>query len=236
MSDTAQPAAALRNSDPLSVKQLESELLLENEDAMQRLAELLKQFDQWDKLPVVNTKDNAEAMADFLEQVKNLHEMVDDRRDKRKRPYDACATLIQNVLKKGIIDVLAERKKPLAAKMTVWLEKQKEIAKVKALVALQDAKKALDEAKTPDEVKAAIKAAKEAEKSAKGAGLKTDFGASQSLTGTWGYDVEDITKVPAKYLVVDNAAVMAVLRTGTEAAPVHIPGLKTKRVNQAVGR
>lgn len=227
------PAATLPNFDPLNETVMTDILNQEAEDVVARLKELDPKFDEWMKIGDITTRQDAEDLTDFLEQVSKLNKTADDRREKRKIPYDAISKVIQKVYKHAVMDVLATKAAPLKQRLNVWLDKQKEIAKAAAQVEIEAAQRAVAAATTPAEIKAASHMLKEAQKKGKSAGIKTDFGSTAHQTSRWDFDVTDITKVPAKFLTVDRTAVMAFIGTGTVENPVTIEGILVKRSTSA---
>lgn len=224
------------NSDPMNAEQLLSSIAFENEDLLAKVTAIVATAEEWGKLDTLRDAEDAEDLTNFMSQVGNALDMADKRRDLRKRPYDECAKVVQKFFKEKAIDLLVSKKEALKKKLLVpYLEKVKKANEAEAARRAAAAQAAIDAAKTPEEVKVATKDLKSAKTFAKSTGIKTDFGAKTHLTMTWSYEVMDIAKVPAKYLVVDNAALMAVIRTGTEEKPVEIPGILVKRVANSAG-
>lgn len=62
--------------------------------------------------------------------------------------------------------------------------------------------------------------------------IRTQMGSTTALRDNWVYSVDDITKVPAAYLLVNDALVKAVIRTGTR----EIPGLTIRNEPKAAIR
>jgi hypothetical protein len=65
--------------------------------------------------------------------------------------------------------------------------------------------------------------------------VRGQFGATASVRETWGYEIEDITKVPAEYLTVDAKMVRAVLADRDPKTKVprrKIPGIRWVRSQQ----
>lgn len=220
-----------RNFDPLNETQLAEALAFENEDVIARAAEILKTADEWDSVPTIDSKEDAEDLTDFLTQMGSCFDTADDRRDKRKRVYDGPAKIVQKFFKDRVLDILEPRRKALKAKLNVYLDKIKAENQARALVALQEANRLMEEAKTAEQVTEAAKLVKKSQTLAKSAGIKTDFGSKAHQTSRWDFEVRDIAQVPSKFLKIDEVAIRAYMSTGTEASPVAIPGILVKRVS-----
>lgn len=238
MSDTTPTGPQLRNSDPLNADQLLEELQLQNEDLLKRAAELLKTAAEWQSAPPISSEQEAEDLAAFMKQVSALageKGTANSRREIQKKPYTTCADVVQRYYMDKLIKPFMTPMIDLKAKANSWLEKKRLAAEEKRKQEEAAARAKLEQARTAEEVKAAAKDLKQATAPAKAGAVKSDFGASLHQTSRWDFDVVDITKVPAKFLIVDRAAVMAYIRTGKPENPVTIPGINVKRVTQAVG-
>ena len=56
-----------------------------------------------------------------------------------------------------------------------------------------------------------------------------DFGSVTSLRTTWGFEVDDLTKVPATYLLLNEQMVRAAIRTAPKkdgVPQINIPGIR----------
>lgn len=217
------------NFDPLSEEQLLATLTDENSDVVKRAKALTDTCDAWDKVAVIETAKTAEALTEFLSQIGTCTETAETRRKAKKGVYDVCAKVVQKFFKADLMDGLETRATPLRKKLNTYLDGVRKAKEAEAKRLEDEARAKLAAAATSAEVKAATSDLKGAQKFAKSAGIKTDFGASAHQTMRWGFDIEDITKVPTKFMVIDVTAVMAFIRTGTPENPVTIPGLKVKR-------
>lgn len=220
---------ALKNFDPLNDTALQDALKFENDDLVQRGKELAAAAEEWGKVKEISTPETAEAMTDFLSQVAQFIKDADARRDKKKRIYDTCAKTVQTFFKGSILDVVSPSMPALKMLLNRYLERERQRKAAEAEKARQDALAKAQAATTPDEVKAAAKDLKIADRVGKAA-IKSDFGSSAHQSSRWDFEIEDITKVPLKFMAIDRAAVMAYIKTGTEKEPVKIDGIKIKRV------
>ena len=244
MTDTQTAAPALRNFDPLDSVALAESLVLENQDLIDRAAELKKVAEEWIAAGAIQDETEAEDLAAFLKQINNLvgdKGTANVRRTTMKTPYDTCAGVVQRFFidqVKNVLDTTGDKKSlrnQLLGLANGWLTKKRLDDEKKKAEEAAAARAALESAKTAEEVKAASKQLQEAVAPPKAGKVKSDFGAGIHQTSRWDFDVIDITKVPQKFLVVDRTAVMAYIKTGTEKDPVKIEGITVKRVTGAVG-
>ena len=229
-------APALPNFDPMNEEVLGAALADENQDLIKRAADLLKTGADWLEQPDIDNDDDAQDLAEYIKQLSMLSGekgVANVRRETRKKPYDACAKIVQTFFKTKLIDDCEDMRKKMLAKALVYVAKKKAEAEAKRLKAEAEAKAAA--AQTPQQIKEASAMMKQADKIAGAGNVKSDFGAGLHSSSRWDFDVIDISKVPTKFIVVDRSAVMAFIRTGTVENPVKIEGILVKRVTGAVG-
>lgn len=231
---TDNPHADRPNFDPLNVEQLAASIIEENADILANVAEAVSTADDWDKIAKIDNEEDAKDLTDFLNQIGSIEETAEDRRVKRKSPFDSLASTVQRFFMDKALNVLGPRKKTLKAKLKVWVDAETARKAAEARVKAEAARKALEAAQTPEQVKAATKDIKKFSGPVKG-GIATDYGSKVHTTSSWGYEVVDVTLVPRQYMAIDNAAVMAFIRTGTVEAPVTIAGLKVVRKSTLAG-
>lgn len=232
--DTSAPPP---NFDPLNETILREVLTQENQDILDRAKELLPLAEQWEKAPALASDEEAQDLADFMKQVALLagdKGSANTRREARKKPYDAAAAVVQRFFMDGVIKPFLPQMTALKAKANAWLDHKRKLAEAEQRRKAEEAKKAMEAATTAEQVKQAATLAKAAAAPVKGT-VKSDFGSGMHQTSRWDFEVEDIAKVPHKFLVVDRSAVMAYIRTGSPEKPVTIEGIKVLRVTSAVG-
>ena len=174
---------------------------------------------------------------DFVKQFKATQSDLNDIRTRIKAPVLHAQRLIDGEAKK-IADELAGAEKTIATRIGAFLQ-EKEAAARKAAEAeamrlaaeAEAAIKAAQDAAAPEIVDVAIQAMADAETAraaAEAAPLelsrtRSALGSIAGLKDNWTFTVEDISKIPAAFLTVNDATVKAAIKTGTR----DIPGIRS---------
>lgn len=180
--------------------------------------------------------DVAGRATDFARQLRAASVETDATRTKIKAPVLHAQRLIDGEAKK-IVDSLAAAGADVQARLTAYLQAKEARARAEAeaeahrLAAEADAAIAAAQAiDTNEATDAAVAAIQEADLAAQHAAaapkeLSRTRSANGSLAGlkdNWIFTIDDISKVPAHYLTVNDAMVKAAIKTGVR----DIPGLK----------
>jgi hypothetical protein len=198
-----------------------------------RAAELAAAFERF----LLATKDgiNDDAATgratDFAKMHKAELAAIDVTRSRIKAPVLSAQRQIDGIGKK-LTDPLRASVAIIEDRMAAYLRRKAETARREAEAEAQRlaaaAHEAMREAETtPEQTADAIAALAEAQQAEALATASTPeltrtrslHGALAGLRETWTYEVEDIQKVPAAYLTVNDAVVKAAIKTGVRAIP-----------------
>lgn len=173
--------------------------------------------------------------ADFAHELKQTANALDDTRTRIKRPVLHAQRQIDGTAKK-LTDRLTAAVAEVETRITAYLKIKEQEARARAQAeadrlraeAEQRAAEALRQGATEAETAVeAFDAADKAQELANARGLELTRtrgvgGALTALKDNWTYEVTDIAKVPTAYLVINDALVRAMLKTGVR----DLPGLR----------
>lgn len=120
-----------------------------------------------------------------------------------------------------------ERQKAKTEQDRILAREKEERARIEDAKAKQD----LERAQAIDS-EAVLNVAEKIEPSTKAAITRTEYGSTGSLRKTWVFEVDDISKVPAEFLVLNSKAVRVAVREGARS----IPGLRIFEKSEIVVR
>ena len=202
----------------------------------------------------IHTDAVAAKATDFARQFKTAQTDTDATRSRIKAPVLAAQRTIDGSAK-SITDPLAAAGKTIESRITAWLiEKERAAraaAEAEAAAKEAEAQRLMAEAVQTDDAvvtEAAVEAYEQAETAIAAAQAKpadltrmhTPLGGVTSLRVNWGYEVEDITKVPAAYLTINDAVVKAAIRSAprqSDGKPlIAIPGIRIVAEHKATIR
>lgn len=178
---------------------------------------------------LVVTSSNKSDANEFASRIKKGFRFLDGKREEIKRPYLEAGRTIDGAFK-PLTNSLKSAEESLGKKLTVVLQAERRAAE-------EEAKKAAEKARKEAEVAAKKEGMSKLEAAAVGkevaqvtftsvascapTGMSTQSGSSK-LKVTKGFEVLDITQVPAQYLMIDRVSLMAAINSGIE----NIPGIK----------
>lgn len=193
-----------------------------------RRDELIGAFKRFLKATAAGIKDDglAAKATDFVRQIKASVKDIEETRTAIKAPVLAAQRQIDG-MGRELAQPLVEASTEVERRVTVFMrEKEAEIRRQAAEEAARkeaEAQALLDQAAESEE---AMEAAEEAFVAAETAQtlaeapakelthIRTQLGTTAGLRDHWVYDVEDITKVPAAYLQINDTVVKAAIRSG----------------------
>jgi hypothetical protein len=199
-------------------------------------AQIAEFVEQATALEINNQDDNAKAV-EMMGSITKLKKRIDTVRKEKTAPYFNFKKNVDG-LAKGFTSRLDNVLKVLNPKVTAWQQEQERIR-------LEEERKAREEAarlaKEAEEEARKLQAAADAEAAATGqesvkvdapvvappvvpkadAVTRTDAGAAH-VRKTWAFEIEDPTKVPAEYLMVDERKVREAVKQGIR----EIPGVR----------
>jgi hypothetical protein len=179
----------------------------------------------------INDDETTGRATDFCKVHKAELTAIDVTRSRIKAPVLSAQRQIDGIGKK-LTDPLRASVAVIEDRMAAYLRRKAETARREAEAEAQRlaaaAHEAMREAETtPEQTADAIAALAEAQQAEALATASTPeltrtrslHGALAGLRETWTYEVEDIQKVPAAYLTVNDAVVKAAIKTGVRAIP-----------------
>jgi hypothetical protein len=238
---TATAAAIGHNQPPSVMEQIQAELSESQATIIRRRDDLLAGLDRAPES--IGNDETAGKMADFIKQLTACTKAAESARVGAKEPHLEASRAVDGFFKK-ITDPLASAKTKIQQRLDFYLREKaaaeqrrrsEEAAEMERL-----AKDAADRAQTEAQVTAAIAVEERAgemrqEAQAKPADMartRGDFGAVATLRSVWTFEVMDRSKIPADYLMVNEAAIKGAVKAGIR----EIPGVRIYQEQSAVVR
>lgn len=238
-------SGALDLSLALDADQLLRDLRADTAPLAARTDELVAAFDRFD----ARTKDGIaddEVLAkagDFVRQLSAHITAVDSRRTVIKAPVLAAQRAIDGFFKSSLADPVDRAKVAVTRRIDDYMRRlrQEEEARAREEAARQRAEadrmaREAEQRRSTTLMDAAIEAEAKADAAEAApvtvAPVRSDFGTTISTRhGPWKVRVTDITKVPAQYLVVNEAVLIATARTNPAIAAGEqpVPGVEFYR-------
>jgi hypothetical protein len=188
-----------------------------------------------------NDDDETAKAGEFSSQIKKAIKALETARKDEKEPFDAAAKVVHSLFK-GVNDELDRNVREIARMQTNYLvKKEAEERAARKAAADEEAKRVAEEeaaalAAGADEEKldAVIHQAQHAENLQKQAQASTadmsrvrgSFGGTTSLAKIRQFRVTDLSKVPAEFLMVDQAKVKAAIKDFKEGEAQPIAGIE----------
>ena len=189
----------------------------------------------------VTDDTTAQRVGDFVAQLTAFEKNCDAQREKEKAPYLQAGRTVDAFFK-DLAKAITEGKAKLLGVQGIYLRRKaaEERARVEAEAKRlrEEAERKAADAKTDADLEEAVgyeqaSLDRQDQANAKPAELArtrstSAIGSLSTLRTTWHYEVEDITKVPEQYKMVNDKAVNAYIREQTKGSgtPAPIPGLK----------
>lgn len=222
------------------------ELLRDRLDA--RYASLVARRDELiqsaGRAPDSVTDDEGERrMTEFARQLSTAASLAEAARKQEKAPLSEQVKLVDGFFQ-AIAVPLIDAKKRMLDRLTIWQRKKAEAERqrreAEERASREAAEVAAAAASTDGELQDAIDKEALARDAAKAAEASTvdlsrargDMGAVSSLRTRWTFAVEDLAKVPAEFLALDEVKVRGAIKAGQRA----IPGLRIFQESHTVVR
>ncbi|WP_417790319.1 hypothetical protein [Terasakiella pusilla] len=212
-----QPTAGLgHNNPPDEIETLKAKLEKDNAARLKRTKELLAGVDRMpNEIKDADTADKATA---FIKQLHEHRKECDGARSAAKKPYDDCAKAVQTFFKDQMVDKLDKAKVNVQDRLDDYAKeldrirreeerkererleaerkaKEAEIAKLEAEGKAFAAEQAQEEA-----AKLQKQEAKAEKKAATNTQVRSNLGATASLSSVWSFEIEDLNKIDLNQL------------------------------------
>jgi hypothetical protein len=196
---------------------------------------------------VIRDADIEARAVSFVRQLKDVAKSVETDRVREKTPYDTAAKCVQAFFAAGIVEKLAESAKAIERVINTYqrwkAEQERKRLADEAVAARAEADrlaKAAIASEHPDIIDTAVELATTAERKERAAAApaaalarsRGAMGGTGSLRVDWEIEVLDLTKVPAKYLIADTAAMLRDVRAARGA--IEITGVKISETSRTV--
>jgi hypothetical protein len=167
--------------------------------------EILEGFQDFE----IEDDDDYEVVAEGVKEVKRIAKDIDARRKKVTAPLNAALAEFRSWYKPAL-DLLERTEMVLKGKLGVY--------------------ERLQEARSREAMEAAAAAAREgdfdgAHEASKGI-VSAPSVKGVTIVRYWDYEIEDISKVPRRYLCLDHSAVKIYIKAAGKEEPAPIPGLR----------
>jgi hypothetical protein len=196
---------------------------------------------------VIRDADIEARAVSFARQLKDVAKSVETDRIKEKTQYDNAGKTVQAFFAAGIIEKLAESAKAIERVINTYqrwkAEQERERLAAEAASARAEADrlaKAAIASEHPDIIDTAVELATTADRKERAAAApvaalarsRGSMGGTGSLRTDWDIEVVDKARVPAKYLVVDTAAMLRDVRAARGV--IKITGVKITETSRTV--
>jgi 2,3-bisphosphoglycerate-independent phosphoglycerate mutase len=172
------------------------------------------------KAMVITSQNDMEDAATAARSMKALAKKVDDIRVSRVDPLNKQVKEINALLKGGMIDPLKEAASALEGKMLVYTKEQQRIAEAEAAARAAEEKERLfaemilAEDAGEDDQFISFEPAAPVTAVAVPEITRSISGATASIRRTWTFEVDDISLVPLRYMMLNTAAVKQAISDG----------------------
>ncbi|MFA9204883.1 MAG: hypothetical protein ACEQSH_00345 [Bacteroidia bacterium] len=252
MSTTTEAAAGIGHNDPpldlsaaLDLDVLTRQLAADTADLMARVTERLDGFERFKVLAANGIPDDTTLAkaGDFARQLSDSISVADDRRTKIKKPVLDAQRAIDGFFKSRMTDPLDAAKRAVLAAVTAYQQKKareaaeaaaaerRRLAEEAAALAAKAERTgdddAMEQAIQREEQAAAIPVAPQPAPV-----VRTDMGSTiGSRKGPWKVRVTDMSKIPATYLLPNEALLLALVKStpAIQEKPDSVPGVEFYR-------
>lgn len=238
---TAALATMGHNSPPSDAAILRDQLGATHADLATRTDELIAGVSRMP--PAIEDETTEKRAIEFAKQIGAHEKLCDGTRKAVKAPY-AEAVKVVDAFFGGMVDPLKNGRDVVLRKLTAFqtakAETERKAREEAARKAAEEAAKAAAAIKTDADLdtaiakeEAAVVAVQATEATAADLSrTRGTFGSTASLRSTWEFTVEDVNRVPAEFLMVNDAAIRAAIKAGRR----EIPGVKIFQKQQTVVR
>lgn len=237
ITDIALPTPGLghnRPPGPLTPDQIRLHLVDDHQTLCARRDQLVSVAAEFlRKYPSIETEDVAAAAVQNLDMLAKHRRQVEDARKIAKEPYlEGCRAVDAwfRTIDADLATAHGNLSKPATAFAEQLAARRRAAAEAEARRLREVAERAEQEARDSGRFDAAIAAAQDAEHAAEQAAGKPaehsrivgTYGSTASLVETYDFEIEDVDKLPRRYLVPDTAAIRRAVTAGART----IPGLR----------
>ena len=241
MPDDMRSAADLigHNNPPTDAELLRQRLEQDAADLTGRAQELAAAAG---RIPATLDEVTADKVPAFVKQITAAEKALEDRRKSEKSVYDDLGKAVQAFFV-PFQDMLKAAKTDANGKLLAFQREQQRKADEERRRIEEEARRQREEAdrlaaaaKTEGDLQKAIAIEEEAARTAASAAtvtaptqVRSSYGAVGSIRKTLGFEVVDLAQVPRQFLMLNEAAVKAHLKTGDAAKgrmPEPVPGIR----------
>ena len=238
---TAALAVPGHNHPPSDAAILRDQLGATHADLATRTDELIAGVSRMP--PAIEDETTEKRAIEFAKQIGAHEKLCDGTRKAVKAPY-AEAVKVVDAFFGGMVDPLKTGRDVVLRKLTAFqtakADAERKAREETARKAAEEARAAAAAIKTDADLETAIAKEEQAIAAVQATEASTAdlsrtrgaFGSTASLRSTWEFTIEDVNRVPAEFLMVNDAAIRAAIKAGRR----EIPGVKIFQKQQTVVR
>lgn len=218
----------------LQTLQIDNAKLLERHDAFKAAME---------RFPTAIDSDEAAGKAaDFAAQLKSGADIAESKRVEHKKPFDELAAVPHGFFGRMANDFSTWRRTVLS-RCDAWQAAKREAERKRLAEEAARQRAEAERLAQENKIEAAVQVAEAAHKTEQQSAAPSVARTTGALGGTlgtrtnWDFEVTDIAKLPAEYLLPNNAAIRAFMHGQTKQKKTpELPGVTFKQVTSTTGR
>lgn len=247
---SAAAATIGHNSPPSPIEELRAQLAEDTAKLIARKDELLASAGRAPE--IILDDETAGKVGDLIKLIMAAQKAAETARTSAKEPHLEAGRAVDGFYKSALLDPLDRAKRIVQGRLSSFLEAKalaaRRAAEAEAKRQREESERlAAEAAARADDIKMdqavvaetrAIEAEALAEaKPAELSQTRGDYGSVSGLRTTWEYEVTDIAQIPRNFLILNDTAVKAHIKTRfKDQPPAAVPGLRFFTKNSAVVR